>query len=137
MERRDGWRERLSHYNTDFPHTHTLSLTIIMVLPTCPFRRKWVVVEHNYTHTKQGAFLDRPGHLCTKQVRCAGATQTPKARARSSKEVPTVPPIGSVGTRSPTTTISGQLRHIQPVCSTRPGTRFTDEWAGIIYNGIV
>ena len=27
----DGGRERLSHYNTDFPHTHThtLSLTII------------------------------------------------------------------------------------------------------------
>ena len=61
MERRDGGRERLSHYNTDFPHTHTLSLTIITAHMS--FRRKWVVVEH--THTKQGAFLDRPGHLCT------------------------------------------------------------------------
>ena len=55
-----------------------------------------------------GAFLDRPGHLCTKQVRCAGATETPKARARSSQEVPTVPPIAGVGTQSPTTTISRQ-----------------------------
>ena len=30
------------------------------------------------------AFLAKPRHLCTKQVRCAGAVQTPGAWARSS-----------------------------------------------------
>ena len=54
------------------------------------------------------AFLDKPGHLCTKQVRCAGAMSTPGARARSSQEVPTMPPTAGVGTLCPTTTISGQ-----------------------------
>ena len=79
-----------------------------------------------YTHTKQR----RIPHLCTKQVRCAGTTQTPKARARSSQEVPTVPPIAGVGILE-----VPQLplvdNETQPLCSTRPGTRFTDEWAGI------
>ena len=44
---------------------------------------------HARTHTKQSkasrcllqghTFLVKPGHLCTKQVRCAGAMQTPGA----------------------------------------------------------
>ena len=63
---------------------------------------------HTHTHTQKKqslslpitghAFLDKPGHLCTKQVRCAGAMSTPGARARNSQEVPTMPPTAGVGT---------------------------------------
>ena len=59
---------------------------------------------------------------------------TPKARARSSQEVPTVPPIGGVGTRSPTTTISGQLRHSQ--CAVQDQVPVL-QMSGLEYNGIV
>ena len=50
--------------------------------------------RHTHTHKSKKplaalvghAFLVKPGHLCTKQVRCAGAMQTPGAWARSSQE---------------------------------------------------
>ena len=130
-----GWMEggRNCHTTTQIfhTHTHTLSLTIITAHMSLQ-KEMGIVVKH--THTKQGAFLDRPGHLCTMQVRCAGATQTPKARARSSQEVPTVPPIGGVGTRSPTTTISGQLRHSQ--CAVQDQVPVL-QMSGLEYNGIV
>ena len=70
--------------------------------------------RHTHTHTRTHthtqkqkslslpitghAFLDKPGHLCTKQVRCAGAMSTPGVRARNSQEVPTMPPTAGVGT---------------------------------------
>ena len=116
----EGERERLSHYNTDFPHTYFYIITAHKSL------QKGMGSRGAYIHTKQR----RIPHLCTKQVRCAGTTQTPKARARSSQEVPTVPPIAGVGILE-----VPQLplvdNETQPLCSTRPGTRFTDEWAGI------
>ena len=62
MERREGWRERLSHYNTDFPHTHTLSLTIIITAHMS--LQKGMGSRGAYIHTKQR----RIPHLCTKQV---------------------------------------------------------------------
>ena len=82
-----------------------------------------IVVEHTHTQKQR-----RIPHLCTKQVRCAGTTQTPKARARSSQEVPTVPPIAGVGILE-----VPQLplvdNETQPLCSTRPGHPFY-RWVG-------
>ena len=56
-------------------HTHSLSLSHTHLEKAKPLA---ALAGH--------AFLVKPGHLCTKQVRCAGAMQTPGARARSSQE---------------------------------------------------
>ena len=73
---------------------------------------------HVCTHKKAKAkplaaghvFLDKPGHLCIKQVRCAMCYEHSWSPG-SSQEVPTMPPTAGVGTLCPTTTISGTMRH--------------------------
>ena len=103
---------------------------------------KYLHVNNTHTHThslshtqNKAAFLIKPGHLCTKHVRCVGATQTPgvcnpgkqpRQGARRSTDcashcrcrhsvVPRVPLVNNVCALLP---------------STRPGTCVTDGWAG-------
>ena len=72
-------------------HTHTLTHSLTHSLA----HSHTLTLSLTHTHSEKAkplaalaghAFLVKPGHLCTKQVRCAGAMQTPGARARSSQE---------------------------------------------------
>ena len=117
----DGGRD--CHTTTQIFHTHTLSLTI-QSLPTCPFRREWVVVDHTHTQSK-GAFLTCVLSRYDVPVQRKLLKPGQGARRRYQLclplpvwvlEVPQLPLVDN---------------ETQPLCSTRPGTRFTDEWAGV------
>ena len=85
-----------THTLTTHSHTHTHIHTHAHTLTHIHTHTHTHTHTHPHTHTHKKkkplaalvghAFLVKPGHLCTKQVRCAGAMQTPGARARSSQE---------------------------------------------------
>ena len=84
------------------------------------------------SYHKGHAYLAKPGHLCTKQVLCAGAAQSPGA-GQGTPGAPTVSRTAGVGTRSPTDINETQPVYFAPQYKTRyPFYRWVGWWAGVL-----
>ena len=101
------------------------------LLTPAPLAHPCVHTQKSKSKSKAShVFLDKPGHLCIKQVRCAVCYEHSWSPG-SSQEVSTMPPTAGVGTLCPTTTISGTMRHSRCALLPQYKTRYPFyRWVG-------